>query len=167
MLLHFNLQLVERVIDSGVLINTGIAVLNAHDWLTVPAGFHLSRLLKCPLVTTIHDVVFNKARHRQFTAEDAYIAGIENWACHISNQIVVLSQSVRDELVSIYHAPEERVKTVPSGVGIQPLEEKDIEGVGQWRDRVLKIEADLLLTLGGLIREGNIDSVGRHESPRG
>ena len=154
MLLHFNLQLVERVIEERLAGGaTGFDVVNAHDWVTVPAAFHICRLLKCPLVTTIHDVVFNKVRHRQFTAEDAYVAGVENWACHASNRVIVLSESVKKEVLEAYHADANRVAVVPGGVGIAPLSESEFDAVSKWRCKVLPPDEDLLLFAGRLEAE--------------
>src|SRR5258708_3965301 len=45
MLLHFNLQLVERCLED----HSDWDVINAHDWLTFPAAFHIARLLNRPL----------------------------------------------------------------------------------------------------------------------
>ena len=149
MLLHFNFQMIERILEerlSGV--SQPIDVVNAHDWLTVPAAFHICRLLKCPLVTTIHDVIFNKVRHRHFTNEDAYVAGIENWACHISNKVIVLSESVKSELISAYLAKERNVEVVPGGVGIVPFKEHEFNTVARWRQKILADNEDLILYVG-------------------
>ncbi len=149
MLLHFNLQLVERVIEEQLAgIGTAFDIVNAHDWLTVPAAFHICRLLKRPLVTTVHDVIFNKVRHRKFTVEDEYVAGIENWACHVSNRIIALSDSVKREVILSYHANEDKVAVIPGGIGMTPLSADEFDAVVLWRNKIMPPDDDLLLFAG-------------------
>lgn len=149
MLLHFNLQILERFAAYDARLMS-FDVINAHDWLTVPAGFHIARIAKCPLVTTIHDVVFNKVNGREFTDEDSYVAGIENWALNVSARSIVLSQTVRQEVLEAYHASPDRIAVVPGGVGIEPLERRALLNLARWRHSWVADDEDLLLYVGRL-----------------
>lgn len=151
MLLHFNMQLMERFVEIWVKENgAAYDAVNAHDWLTFPAAFHLSRLLNAPLVATIHDVIFNKVQDRPFGPEEEYIAGIESWACHASAKVISLSQSVRAELVEHYQVPLERVAVVPGGVAIQPVSSAELAPMAAWRRRFAAPGESLMLFAGRL-----------------
>lgn len=160
MILHFNLQVVERCVEQrfgGE--DCSYDIVNCHDWLTFPAAFHLGRLLKVPIVTTIHDVIFNKVCGRAFAAEDAYVAGVENWACHTSGRVIVLSNTVRAEAVKAYHASPERVCVVPGGVGIKPIDASDMPGIREWRRSKAEDNEALLVYVGRLDPEKGIWSL--------
>lgn len=160
MLLHFNLQLVERCVSlRQTESHLAYDAIVAHDWLTVPAAIHLSRILGCPLMAVIHDVVFNKVRNRPFTPEDAYIAGIENWACHSAAKIIVLSSAVRHELLEHYHANPAAIELIPSGVGIRPLAQAEVAKVTAWRGKHLPHDSDLLLYAGRLDPEKGVTTL--------
>ena len=160
MLLHFNLQLIERVIElrlSGDFKE--FDVINAHDWLTVPAAFHLGRLLRAPVVTTIHDVIFNKVRQRKFTNEDAFVAGIENWACHFSEKIIVLSEAIRQEIFDAYHVEAARICLVRSGIKIEPCSENEFYKIASWRSKLAANDENLLLFAGRLDAEKGLPTL--------
>jgi len=171
MLLHFNMQLVERAIGLKLRDDLDCDVVVAHDWLTFPACFHLSRLLSVPLVTIIHDVIFNKVRTRKLLPPDEHIAGIENWACAVSTKVICLSDTVRQELVSAYHAPVERIEVVPGGVSILPVSEDEIEAVQGTRRRHSSDDCDLILYAGRLDAEKGVgvllDALKRLKETRG
>ncbi len=159
MILHFNLQLIERFVEEHYGARPEFDVINAHDWLTFPAAFHLARLAKRPLVTTIHDVVFNKVRDRAFADEDAYVAGIENWSCHTSTRIVVLSETVRQEVLHAYSAPTDKIVIVPGGVGIEPLARHLVGELLQRRRNWANHDEDLLLYVGRLESEKGLPTL--------
>jgi glycogen(starch) synthase len=152
MLLHFNLQLVERCVKRKIksVDQERYDVINAHDWLTVPAAFHLGKLLDTPVVTTLHDIIFNKVHAREFNSDDAYIAGVENWACHTSSAIIVLSESVRKEILASYHVARDRVHVIPGGVGITPIIEDELHIIAAWRAKLAPNDEDLFLYAGRL-----------------
>lgn len=159
MLLHFNLQLVERCVESILHENAGFDVVNTHDWLTFSAGFHLARLLKCPLVSTIHDVIFNKVKGREFGKEDAFVAGIENWACHVAARTIVLSETVRVELLKSYHALGDRVCVVRGGVGIKPLDRGQLDALATLRRKYVEDDEALLAYVGRLDGEKGLQTL--------
>lgn len=160
MLLHFNLQLMELCMrESGRGGEQAFDVVCAHDWLTVPAAFHISRVLERPVVTTIHDVIFNKAGGRDFLPEDKFIAGIENWACHFSNKVIVLSETVKRELVRSYHAPADRVEVVPGGVGVSFLDSSETDRLCDWRSSRVGEEDDFVLYVGRLDPEKGLPAL--------
>lgn len=147
MLLHFNLQLVER---ATALSAQTFDVICAHDWLTATAAFHIGRMFKSPVVITFHDVIFNKVRGREFSIEDAYIAGVEGWAADFSSRVITLSHAVKQELIPAYHIQEEKISVVPGGVAIEPLSQKDKGAVVEWRRSVAEDNQELLLYVGRL-----------------
>lgn len=157
MLLHFNLQLVERCLETiRQKIIPHFDVINSHDWLTVSAGVHLARLLDCPLVTTIHDVIFDKVRGRPFSSEDTYIAGIENWACQVSGRLVVLSQLVKQEIVRAYHADIGKIIVVPGGVSMPSLKDSEAQDIQIFRRKFCNDDQDLALFVGRLDAEKGV-----------
>jgi len=156
MLLHFNLQLMERCWETYRNSTKKPDVIVAHDWLTFSVSYHCARALQVPLVIVLHDVIFNKVKDREFNPEDEYVAGIERWACQTASQIVVLSNTVRDEIVSHYSAPAERVSVIPGGVGIEPPRESDLSRLEQWRRKICPDNTDLVLYAGRLDAEKGI-----------
>lgn len=156
MLLHFNLQLMERVLESR---EAHYDIVNAHDWLTVPAGFHCARILGAPLITTLHDIIFNKVRGRDFGPEDAYVAGIENWAVHVSAKTILLSDCVRAETLAHYHAQPGRLAMIPGGVALTPVDSSDLESIGAWRSKLTPADENLILYVGRLDPEKGLQTL--------
>lgn len=44
------------------------------------------------------------------------ISGMEWFAAHIARQIITVSRTTRDEIVTLYHVPENRIRVIPNGI---------------------------------------------------
>ena len=125
----------------------------------MPAGVHCARLFGVPLITTLHDIIFDKVRGRDFGPEDAYVAGIENWAVHVSAKTIVLSESVKQETLIHYHAKPDRLAVVSGGVGIVPAESSNLKSIAAWRSKLAPNDEELMLYVGRLHPEKGLQTL--------
>ena len=70
----------------------------------------------CPVVTLVHDVAFE--RHPEFFSpyERAWMTRGFRFSCRHSAGVIAVSNFTRDEIVSLYGVPHERITVAPNGV---------------------------------------------------
>jgi glycosyltransferase involved in cell wall biosynthesis len=70
----------------------------------------------CPVVTLVHDVAFE--RHPEYFSryELAWMRRGFRYSCRHSDGVIAVSKFTRDEIVSLYGVPAERITVAPNGV---------------------------------------------------
>ena len=91
-------------------------VIHAHDWLVAHTAITLAEHLGLPLVTTIHAT--EAGRHQGWLPEELNrtIHAVEHWITHESDRVIVCSGYMRQQVTSLFGAPQSRVDVVPNGV---------------------------------------------------
>lgn len=89
-------------------------VIHAHDWMVARAAVALREQSGAPLTTTIHAT--EAGRHRGWVTTDlsAAIHGIEGWLASTSDALIACSQTMRDELRTLFGVSSAHV--VPNGI---------------------------------------------------
>ncbi|MFJ7729713.1 glycosyltransferase family 4 protein [Neobacillus sp. NPDC097160] len=95
--------------------------LHAHDWLVGAASIALKESLSIPLLTTIHATEHGR-NNGIHTEMQQFIHDKEQQLIVESDQLIVCSEYMRDGLVSIFNAKDEKITIIPNGV--EPLESK-------------------------------------------
>jgi glycogen synthase len=92
-------------------------LIHVHDWLVGAAGIVLKESFSIPLLTTIHATehgrnsgIHNKIQHFIHEKEQQLI---EN-----SDQIIVCSQYMEHELITVFKAKKEKMVIIPNGIEV-------------------------------------------------
>jgi len=126
-------------------------LVHGHDWLVASAGDHLARLLRCPLVVTIHATEFGRHQGWVDKHPQSYIHGVERWMANRAERVITCSHYMREHVCDIYDLEEERVTVIPNG--IDPLDLRPAEDLGALRASFAAPGERLVLLVGRLVYE--------------
>ncbi len=128
-------------------------LVHGHDWLVAMAGDHLARRFDSPLVTTIHAT--EHGRHQGWVDKhpQSYIHGVERWVTNRADCVIACSYYMREQIVDIFGAEEERVVVIPNGIDPGDLRPHDDAELGRLREEFAAPEEKLVLLIGRLVYE--------------
>jgi glycogen(starch) synthase len=145
------LAMVYKGIELGTQIN--FTVIHAHDWLVGAAATFLKGSLKMPLLTTIHatETGRNNGIHNEM---QQFIHDKENQLIKESDQIIVCSDYMQQELVSTFEIPDHKIVIIPNG--IEPSKKKI--------ERLPEIFLDctnkkLIFSIGRIVKEKGFETI--------
>lgn len=103
-------------------------LVHTHDWMTGPAAKFLSKKLKIPLVATVHGTEFGRNKGI-FSELQQFISKKENELCHDANEIIVCSDFMESEIISLFEIPHNKISVIPNGAVAEKVEKSlfDIE----------------------------------------
>lgn len=113
---HLNFALLE----AGVSLLAGLdepILLHAHDWLVAHAARGLKHTFRVPLVATIHATEHGRNRGIHDQGQQ-YINDVEWWLTYESWRVIVCSDSMRDEVRSLFGLAADKVAVIPNGVDL-------------------------------------------------
>jgi glycosyltransferase involved in cell wall biosynthesis len=133
----------------ALLIRGRFDVVHCHLYVSNWLGKPLARLLGTPVVVS-HDQCYDR-----FRFDWPFFAAIDGFANRFADRILVIANSIRDELIKVERVPAEKIVLVPNGLPEVPLVgrpsnvRKTIGGAGRlvgWKrfDRFLRIAKYLL-----------------------
>ncbi|MCM3725120.1 glycosyltransferase family 4 protein [Neobacillus cucumis] len=93
-------------------------IIHAHDWLVGAAAISLKELLGIPLLTTIHATEHGR-NNGIYTEIQQFIHEKEHQLILESDQIIVCSEFMKEELKKVFTLQVERMVVIPNG--IEPL----------------------------------------------
>jgi glycogen(starch) synthase len=96
-------------------------VVHAHDWMMVPAGVGIKKVLRLPLVFTLHST--EQGRSGVHDAYTKMINDLEWYGTYEANQIVTVGRDFCDEVKRLFRPPDEKIHYVPNGVDIERFED--------------------------------------------
>lgn len=111
--IQFNTQVIERAVS--LVRKIGVDVINTHDWLTFLAGNALKKIFSAKHILTIHDTMVGKKFGRLENPEKL-AANIEKYGCMEADKILCCSEYIKEELVKIYEAKENKIRVIPCAV---------------------------------------------------
>ena len=90
-------------------------VIHGHDWLVAHACQALKHIYHTPLVSTIHATEHGR-NGGLFTEEQKYIGDLEWQLSFESWQTICCSSFMKEELVSVYDLPRDKINVIPNGI---------------------------------------------------
>jgi glycogen synthase len=90
-------------------------IVHAHDWLVGTSALTLKEELSIPLLTTIHATEHGR-NNGIYTEMQQFIHNKEKKLIMESDQIIVCSSYMRDELLTISELSEKKIAIVPNGI---------------------------------------------------
>jgi glycogen(starch) synthase len=88
-------------------------VVLAHDWTSSLAGTLAQRVFQTRLISILHGCQVGRGGGKG-TKEELFVADVERWLCERSDQVIVESDLVRNELQRHYLIPREKISLVPA-----------------------------------------------------
>lgn len=113
-----NLAMIYKAADLARQIN--FTIIHAHDWLVGAAAITLKEWLKLPLLSTIHATEHgrNDGIHNEM---QRFIHEKEAQLVDASDQVIVCSSSMKQELITIFGTSEEKMAVIPNGINLQEM----------------------------------------------
>ena len=88
-------------------------LVHCHDWHSVPAGLKATQKLGLPLIVSLHSTEYERSRGGEMQEEIETICGWEKSAIEAAGLVIVPHSSTRQQVISLYGAPQEQVLIIP------------------------------------------------------
>ncbi|WP_412675596.1 1,4-alpha-glucan branching protein domain-containing protein [Alkalihalophilus marmarensis] len=128
-------------------------VIHAHDWLVGVAAKALKASLGVPLLATIHAT--EHGRNNGIHTELQYEINQKEWELtYEADRVVVCSDYMKEELMTIFSLPEEKLSVIPNGV--------DLDLVRSLRDSTVELESNEMFTVfsvGRMVKEKGFQTI--------
>jgi glycogen synthase len=146
-----NLAMAYKAIELNTQIN--FTIIHAHDWLVGAAAAILKGSFKIPLLTTIHatETGRNNGIHNEM---QQFIHDKENQLIQESDQLIVCSDYMQQELISTFDIPENKIVIIPNGIESSAYEQGQYPEVFQ--DHLNK---KLIFSIGRIVKEKGFETL--------
>ncbi|EIJ78868.1 glycosyl transferase domain-containing protein [Bacillus methanolicus PB1] len=130
-------------------------VIHAHDWLVGSAAVSLKTFLNIPLITTMHATEHGR-NNGIYTDMQHFIHKKEELLLQASDQIIVCSEHMKDELKNVFNTSEEMIAIIPNGVFKQ---EEQLNLHGLLDELPVFPERKMVFSIGRMVREKGFDTI--------
>jgi len=115
-IMQLNFAMIEYAIK--LIQNNKFDIIHAHDWLVAYATRVLKKSYNIPLITTIHATEYgrNSGIH---TDMQRTIHNVEKWLINESDRLIVNSNYMKDELLSIFNIQSDKISIISNGVDLK------------------------------------------------
>jgi glycogen synthase len=96
-------------------------IIHAHDWLVGTSAITIKETLSIPLLSTIHATEHGR-NNGIYTEMQQFIHDKELQLIKESDQLIVCSDYMREELLTVFQAPSKKIAVIPNGI-----EQKEIK----------------------------------------
>ena len=94
----------------------GFDVVHGHDWLCAQALVQAKNAHHKPVVMTIHSTEYGRCGNKHCLGRAERISHLEWEGTYVSDRIICVSESLREEAREIYRIPPDKMTTVYNGV---------------------------------------------------
>jgi glycogen(starch) synthase len=91
-------------------------VIHAHDWMTVPAGVGIKKLLNIPMVFTLHST--EKGRSGIHDSYTRMINDLEWYGTYEAGEVITVGKDFHSEVKHMFNVPESKIHYIRNGVDI-------------------------------------------------
>ncbi|WP_274855195.1 glycosyltransferase [Bacillus methanolicus] len=130
-------------------------VIHAHDWLVGSAAISLKTFLNITLITTMHATEHGR-NNGIYTDMQHFIHKKEELLLQASDQIIVCSEHMKDELKNVFNTCEEKIAIIPNGVFKQ---EDQLNFHGLLDGLPVFHERKMIFSIGRMVREKGFDTL--------
>ncbi|MCQ6273695.1 glycosyltransferase family 4 protein [Bacillus sp. V3B] len=130
--------------------------IHAHDWLVGAAASVLKNRLAIPLVTTIHATEFGR-NNGIYTEMQSFIHEKERKLVEQSDQIIVCSDYMKQEIQQLFNPPIEKVITIPNGIDSESEIVVGQEGV--LNGIPIDPSRKMIFSIGRIVKEKGFDTL--------
>lgn len=126
--------------------------IHAHDWLVGSAAIVLKEALSLPLLTTFHATEHgrNDGIH---TEMQQFIHEKEQRLIDDSDHLIVCSDYMNDDLLSIFKPAAEKISVIPNGIDMLPVQHKVDEFFPNLKQK------KYIFSIGRIVKEKGFDTI--------
>lgn len=99
--------------------------VHAHDWMTVPAGVGIKKLLDIPMIFTLHST--EKGRSGVHDSYTKMINDLEWYGTYEAGQVITVGQDFCNEVKSMFNVPDDKIHYIKNGVDISRFDNNKSE----------------------------------------
>lgn len=148
-ILHLNFGMLTKA--HQIMKNRNIDVVHAHDWLVTHTGVQLKQIYKKPLVATIHATEAGRWNGIHNDTQ-TYVHSMEWFLNYESQRTIVCSDYMRDEVMSNYNLPHEKIDIIPNGIQREKFD-FDFPDALSFRRRLAADHEPLIVSVGRMVPE--------------
>lgn len=132
-------------------------LVHAHDWMTVPAAASLKKMLKIPMVFTLHSTESGRSSiHDSYTRA---INDIEWFGTYAADNVITVSQAFKEEVLSLFSPPREKVWAIPNGVDYFKFNGFTKKEKNECHDLFAQDWEKIVLFVGRMVHQKGIDKL--------
>lgn len=133
--------------------NNKFDIIHGHDWLVAYAARVLRKSYSIPLITTIHATEYgrNYGIHNDLQRT---INNVEKWLINESDRLIVNSNYMKNELVSVFDVDINKVSVISNGVDLKKFDNIETDEV--FRLNYAAKNEKLVLFVGRLVNEKGV-----------
>jgi glycosyltransferase involved in cell wall biosynthesis len=91
-------------------------VVHAHDWMTVPAGVGIKKMLNIPMIFTLHST--EKGRSGVHDHYTRMIHDLEWYGTYEAKEVITVGKDFYNEVKGLFNVPENKIHYIRNGVDI-------------------------------------------------
>ncbi len=118
-IMQLNFSMLEYAIK--LMQNNMFDIIHAHDWLVAYASRVMRKSYNIPLITTIHATEYGRNNGIRSDMQRT-INNIEKWLVNESDRLIVNSNYMKEELVSIFNTKNEKISIISNGVDLSKFD---------------------------------------------
>jgi glycogen synthase len=127
-------------------------LIHAHDWLVGAAAISLKELLEIPLLTTIHATEHGR-NNGIYTEMQQFIHEKEQQLIIESDQIIVCSEYMKDELNRVFLLQNKNITVIPNGIEPLTVKKKIAEVIPELADK------KYIFSIGRIVEEKGFETI--------
>ncbi len=149
--MQLNFAMLEYAIE--LVKNTQFDIIHGHDWLIAYTARVLKRAYKLPLITTIHATEYgrNCGIHNDLQRT---ISSIERWLIDESDRIIVNSNYMWKELVSVFNIDINKLTIINNGVELKKFDDIALDHI--FRQNYAARNEKIVFFVGRLVNEKGV-----------
>ncbi len=128
-------------------------LVHVHDWLVAFVGADIKRQYKVPLLSTIHATERGRGRGSLASEQARAIHHVEWWLTYESWRVIACSEYMREEIVSYFGCPVDKIDVIPNGVDSTRFDRLEGEDLRYFRNRYALPTEEILFSVGRVVRE--------------
>lgn len=116
----FNLSVLDYMKELGKQ-EERFHVIHAHDWLVGYAARELKKMLKLPLIATIHAT--EHGRNQGIKTQLQHKIHDQEWQLtYEADRVIVCSQYMKTEVEGLFKLPSDKIEVIPNGVNLDQVQ---------------------------------------------
>ncbi len=149
--MQLNFAMLEYAV--GLVKKIGFDIIHGHDWLIAYAARVLRKSFSLPLITTIHATEYgrNCGIHNDLQRT---INSVEKWLINESDRIIVNSNYMWNELISIFNSDINKMKVINNGVDLRKFDNIVTDYV--FRQNYAAVNEKIVFFVGRLVNEKGV-----------
>ncbi len=149
--MQLNFAMIEYAIKLAQ--NNEFDIIHAHDWLVAYAARVLKKSYSIPLITTIHATEHGR-NNGIYTELQRTINSIEKWFVNESDRLIVNSNYMRDEIISIFNIDSDKISVISNGVDLNKFEKVSVDEA--FRENYAAKNEKIVFYVGRLVNEKGV-----------